>query len=403
MVEFTGERVIPGQVDTDLWNEHLARYYFARRLARGRRVLDLACGTGYGAAILAEAAARVTGVDVAPDAIAYAREHYDAGNLSFAPGDATNLADLPDASFDLIVAFELIEHLDNWRGLLSEARRLLAHGGQLIVSTPNRLYYAESRQQAGPNPFHKHEFTFAEFEAALAEFFPHAALFVQNHAAGVVFQPFKPSVSAELKLDSGALEPDSAHFFIAVCAATPQIGGAAFIYLPTTANVLREREHHIARLEQEMTRKNEWLTKSLGEHQELVKLHAHQKDELEEANRWAARLNEQIDETGRYVVRLQDELAAAEAAGSSYETRIAALEADVVDRTRWAQDTEQRLGGELAAAQTELAKCVALLDRAEKSVEERTLWAQRLDAEKQAIRSSRWVRLGRTLGLGPSA
>src|SRR5262249_14649675 len=159
-------------VDTDLWNEHIARYHFARRLARNRRVLDLACGTGYGAAALAEAAARVTGGDVSAEAVAYAREHYDAGNLPVLQANATRLTELADGSFDLITAFELIEHLEDWRGLLSEARRLLAYGGQFIVSTPNKLYYAESRQKAGPNPFHEHEFTFAEFEAAIAEFFP---------------------------------------------------------------------------------------------------------------------------------------------------------------------------------------------------------------------------------------
>ena len=73
MAEFTGERVIPGQVDLDLWNEHYARYLFATRLCRGKRVLDLGCGCGYGSALLAEAAARVTGIDSAPEAIAYAR------------------------------------------------------------------------------------------------------------------------------------------------------------------------------------------------------------------------------------------------------------------------------------------------------------------------------------------
>ncbi len=367
MIEFTGERVIPGQVDTDLWNEHLARYHFARRLARSRRVLDLACGAGYGAATLAEAASQVIGMDVSPDAIAYAREHYDAGNLTFLEGDATRV-DLPDASCDLITAFELIEHLNDWRALLNEARRLLAHGGQFIVSTPNKPYYAESRRQAGPNPFHTHEFTFAGFREALAEVFPHAALFVQNHAAGVVFQPLRASTGADFKLESGQLDPESAHFFVAVCAATPQIGGSAFIYLPASANVLRERELHIARLEAEVRQKTDWLTASQNEHQQLVMLHAGQKEKLEAANRWAAKVNADLAESGRRVTQLQDELAAAQAAAretaAAYEAKVAELDHDLA---------------------------------------ERTLWAQRLDAEKQAIHSSRWLRLGRTLGLGPGA
>lgn len=406
MIEFTGERVIPGQVDTDLWNEHIARYHFARRLARSRRVLDLACGAGYGAALLAEAAASVTGVDISADAVAYASEHYEAGNLNFLAGDATRVS-LPDASFDLITAFELIEHLADWRALLSEARRLLAHGGQFIVSTPNRLYYAESRKQAGPNPFHTHEFTFDEFQAALGEYFPPATLFVQNHAAGVVFQPVRASTGADFKLESGAPDPDSAHFFIAVCAATPQTGGSSFIYLPTSANVLREREVHIARLEAEVAQKTEWLTASQRDHQQLVKLHAEQKEKLEEANRWAAKVNADLEQSGRRVLQLQDELTAAHANGqeiaAAYQAKVSALEAEVAESARWAQDTDDRLSAELEASRADLVKCVALLDTAERTVEERTLWAQRLEAEKQSIQSSRWVRLGRTLGLGPSA
>ena len=406
MIEFTGERVIPGQVDTDLWNEHIARYHFARRLARGRRVLDLACGAGYGAALLAEAASAVTGVDVSADAITYAREHYDAGNLGFLESDATQV-DLPDASFDLITAFELIEHLEDWRGLLGEARRLLAHSGQFIVSTPNKLYYAESRKQAGPNPFHTHEFTFAEFKAALDEYFPHSTFFVQNHAAGVVFQPMRASTGADFKLESGSLEADSAHFFVAVCAATQQTGGSTFIYLPTSANVLREREVHIARLEAEVAQKTAWLTASQTDHQQLVKLHAEQKEKLEESNRWAETVSAELAQSNRLVAQLQEELDAAQGSGrgiaEAYEAKIAELEAELAERALWVRDTEKALTAELAASRADLAKCVALLDAAEKTVEERTHWAQRLEAEKQSIQSSRWVRLGRSLGLGPSA
>src|SRR6516165_12777051 len=81
LFEFTGERLIPGEVDIDLFNEHMARYTFAARLARGKRVLDAGCGAGYGSAALAEIAESVTGVDVAAEAVGYARAHYQALNL----------------------------------------------------------------------------------------------------------------------------------------------------------------------------------------------------------------------------------------------------------------------------------------------------------------------------------
>ena len=80
MTEFTGERVIPGAVDEDLWNEHFARYAFAARLARRKRVLDAGCGSGYGSAELARSARMVVGADVAREAVDYARGHYPLAN-----------------------------------------------------------------------------------------------------------------------------------------------------------------------------------------------------------------------------------------------------------------------------------------------------------------------------------
>ena len=97
MVEFTGERIIPGQVDDDLMNEHLARYAFAVRLARGKRVLDVGCGAGYGSAELARAALSVTGADVAPEALEFAREHFALPNLRFEQASAAALPH-PDAA-----------------------------------------------------------------------------------------------------------------------------------------------------------------------------------------------------------------------------------------------------------------------------------------------------------------
>src|SRR5690349_21076814 len=173
----------------------MARYTFAARLARGKRVLDAGCGAGYGAAALAETADSVAGVDVAEEAIEFARAHYQAGNLRF---EQASILQLPfeDASFDLMVAFEVIEHLEDWRGFLAEAGRVLAPAGQLIVSTPNKLYYTESRGEHGANPFHVHEFEFAEFVEALKTVFPHVSMFLENHVEGVAFQPHETGQTA---------------------------------------------------------------------------------------------------------------------------------------------------------------------------------------------------------------
>src|SRR2546429_1303578 len=91
LAEFTGERVIPGQVDADLLNEHMARYAFAARLSRRKQVLDAGCGAGYGSAELARAAAGVLGIDKSAEAVSFARAEYPAPNLRFEEADCLTL------------------------------------------------------------------------------------------------------------------------------------------------------------------------------------------------------------------------------------------------------------------------------------------------------------------------
>src|SRR5450759_3212865 len=235
--EFTGERLIPGEVDIDLLNEHMARYHFAVRLARAKRVLDAGCGAGYGSAELADVAESVTAIDIAPAAVEYARAHYALPNLAFEQASCTQLP-YAGGVFDLVVAFDVIEHLENWRDFLQEARRVLAPAGQLIVSTPNRLYYTESRGTEGANPFHVHEFDFDEFTRELKQFFPYVTMFLENHIEGVTFQPFQPiepGHTVETRVDATEPAPDASHFFLAVCAYRPQIGNPIFVYVPRVA------------------------------------------------------------------------------------------------------------------------------------------------------------------------
>ena len=220
MIEFTGERVIPGQVDPDLWTEHVSRYAFAARWASGARVLDLGCGAGYGTAELAGRARSATGIDLAPEAIDHASSAYPRANISFVPASATAVP-FRDGTFDLITAFEVIEHLHNWRELLSESRRLLHPNGVFLVSTPNKEYYNDSRGASGPNPFHTHEFEFDEFRGVLAEFFPHCTVLLQNHVEAFAF--YQPSGSSPLegRMDGVRGTPQEAHFFLAVCSLEP--------------------------------------------------------------------------------------------------------------------------------------------------------------------------------------
>jgi SAM-dependent methyltransferase len=149
--------------------EHRARYHWASSVARGRRVLDAGCGMAYGSALLAAAGASdVTGVDWAEEVLDDARRAMPAG-VELVAGDVTDLG-FDDGAFDLIVSFEVIEHLDQPDLALDEFRRLLAPGGLLVVSSPNRDVYTPG------NPHHVHEYTPAELHAAIAGRFAHVAM-----------------------------------------------------------------------------------------------------------------------------------------------------------------------------------------------------------------------------------
>jgi SAM-dependent methyltransferase len=402
LIEFTGERLVPGEVDQDLLNEHLARYAFAARLARGKRVLDIACGVGYGSAELARLAESVVGVDISAEAVEAARSSYSLPNLSFETAPAQHLP-FEDGRFDLIVAYEMIEHLEDWPNLLLEARRLLSPGGQFLVSTPNKAFYAESRRLDGPNPYHVHEFEYDEFRAALTEQFPSVTMFLQNHVSTIGFQPLAPNsaVVAELAPASAAPSPQTANFFLAVCAMRPQTGTPFYLYLPSSANLLRERERHIIKLEGELVRKDEWLDELKLRHAGLQAEHEQQSADLAQKAAWALNVQQEMDDVRRRIVQLQAELEEqnrqSAAVVAEYEKKIASLEVELLQRTERVQAVER-----------ELVKCVELLHTAEKTVEERTHWAQDLDARLErteaklhAAQGSRWVKFGRKLGLGP--
>ncbi len=391
--EFTGERVIPGQVNDDLWSEHVARYAFAARLAAGRRVLDAGCGTGYGTAELAAHAQAAVGIDIAPEAVAYAAAAFPLPNARFAAASCSALP-FPDRSFDLVTAFEVIEHLGDYRALVAEAARVLAPGGCFVVSTPNRAYYSETRSEAGPNPFHAHEFDAAEFHSVLAERFAHVSLMLQNRSEAFVFHPAHSFRPAEATIASGAGQAVDAHFFVALCSHEPQPEYHSFVYVPRAANMLREREQYVRALENQRDEARRQRDSAMREIDR-------QKVELEEHNRWASSLNDELAEARRLLENEQREAAATAAA---YARLVEQLEAENVSKTEWAQDAEARLKRQIE----ELVHCMGLLDRAEATVIERTEWAQseaagreRLQAMLEAVRASRWVRLGRKVGVGP--
>jgi chromosome segregation ATPase len=186
----------------------------------------------------------------------------------------------------------------------------------------------------------------------------------------------------------------------------------SFVYVPRAANLLREREQHIALLEGELEQNKSWLQEAQRDHQQLLELHAGQKAQLEEHNRWGLQLEKDWKAALERIAAVQGELKieqdAARRVVAQYEAKIQDLEAENHAKTQWALETEQRLSAELAEKTTELAAAVDALHSTEQTLDERTHWAQslqedidRLSAILSFVRSSRWVKLGRTLGVGP--
>ncbi len=167
------ERMDPTTAHPASFWEHVYRYRFASQYVRDKRVLDLACGEGYGTAALKRAGPRsVLGIDLSSSICARARKRYCE---VFCAGDAHAIP-IADGSIDVIVSFETIEHIGNPDAFLSECARVLAPKGVLIVSTPNKTVHAESSE---PNPFHRSEMDESEFLSLLESRFRHTERYAQ--------------------------------------------------------------------------------------------------------------------------------------------------------------------------------------------------------------------------------
>ena len=207
--------------------EHQLRYNFAKGFVKNKVVIDLGCGVGYGTFALANGRARkVYGIDINSDAIEYAKAHYSDKKITYNVRNALNTK-LPPSMADIVIAFEVIEHVKNPKKILQEAARLLRPNGIVIISTPN------SKASVGQNPYHIKEFTFKELTKALS-IFKTLHFYGQHKTSKAIFKIYKtianrvriPFVHQLLRFrpwESPAIEPmqsSSNHtylYFIVVC------------------------------------------------------------------------------------------------------------------------------------------------------------------------------------------
>jgi len=319
---FTGERFIPHQTDPFLALEHYHRYFFASRFAQGKRILDIGCGEGYGSAFLSQSADAVVGIDRDEAIIDHARKKYSSiPNLTFKVG---NCQDAPNdtGSFDMVVSFELLEHLDldDQVRFLNSVRQRLGPDGLFIVSSPEKNEYAATYPVK--NEFHKHELTVLELKAFLDSFFAHVHLCAQRvlsfssiwqledwQHASFRFHPRKDLLS-DIPCDESFSAP---LYLIALCSNTP-----------LHENVSNESNSFYLDISNSDQTKDfqRWALQLNLEAQRNRELIQNLQKQLEERTTWALNLDNRI--------KAQDDL-------------IATLQKDLQERTTWALNLDNRI------------------------------------------------------------
>ncbi|MEZ0449571.1 class I SAM-dependent methyltransferase [Cellulomonas sp. ICMP 17802] len=218
-IDNDGERMVPEFHRPSLmYSEHVNRYLAATEVVRGKRVLDIASGSGYGSQLLAGSAASVIGVDVSADAVAYASTEHSRSNLEFRVGDAERIP-VDDASVDVVVTFETIEHVADYERFVAEIDRVLAPGGVALVSTPNDLEFIEG------NHFHLHEFVYDELMELVSRHFSFVRPYFQATWKAVAIgtqEAFSTEGPVDMQVTNLApLERDQYLYFYLVCAREP--------------------------------------------------------------------------------------------------------------------------------------------------------------------------------------
>ena len=178
-LSLTGERTLPDVPAENYWyRRHLVVYRWIAERCKGLDVVDLACGEGYGAAVLAERAARVTGVDANPEAHEHARLKYTRPGIRF----VRDLIETWSEPCDAVVFLQTIEHVQNPTEILDHVRSMLRPGGVAYVSTPNVLTLAPEGAEKSGNPWHVKEYRAEEFRALCEQSFERVDMLGLFHA-----------------------------------------------------------------------------------------------------------------------------------------------------------------------------------------------------------------------------
>jgi SAM-dependent methyltransferase len=178
-LHLTGERTLPDVPEENYWyRRHLVVYEWIAERVHGRRVVDLACGEGYGSAVLGRTAASVVGVDANPEAFEHARLKYTSGSVRF----ERDMIETWGGDVDCVVFLQTIEHVQDPDAVLARLRDLIGPEGVAYVSTPNVLTLAPKGAERSGNPWHVREYTPGEYRALCARHFGRVDLLGLFHA-----------------------------------------------------------------------------------------------------------------------------------------------------------------------------------------------------------------------------
>lgn len=375
-MNYTGERFLPDECQGEISIEHYQRYQFAGCLARGKTILDAACGEGYGSSLLAREASAVVGLDIDPAVIENARQKYRQPGLSFLTG---SIASLPfeDNSFDMAVSFETIEHVDipTQEAFLTEIKRVLKPEGMLVMSTPNRAVYTDL--VSGTNHFHIREFYVREYEEFLGKAFKKIRIFGQFPDLGYFITE---EGSREAVLHEGK-PPEQCRYLIALCSeAEPDIcidasrltrfDDSMYYSLNTAVHRLEstvlktraeaesfqarqeqsiaELKNLAASLEQDIVNQKQYaqhLERDLAGQREYI---PHLEQDIQTQKDYICHLEQDLNTQKEYICHLEQDIKTQkeyilrlEQDGAEYRSYIAHLEKDLSDQKQYTAHLEQ--------------------------------------------------------------
>jgi GT2 family glycosyltransferase/SAM-dependent methyltransferase/glycosyltransferase involved in cell wall biosynthesis len=375
VLEFTGERYVPSE-DGPIKYEHLHRYGLSLALAKGKSVLDLACGEGYGTALLAQVAELAIGVDIDAPTISHARQNYYYQNLKFLVGSCESIP-LPDQSVELVTSFETIEHHDKHEEMMQEIKRVLKPGGLLVISSPNRSVYSDEANFV--NEFHVKELYYDELMELLGRHFQYVHCHGQRLATGSFVYPLTGESGDSFQAYTGdpalikravcALAAPA--YFLVVCSTAPlpelQLDS---VYLDNKDDLFRnleaERLNHIRQLQTQIESLNENIAAERTTHQHQLAAFAaeHVKQAELEWGRVRAVELEQQAEQAKELNRSREQLAIYEAQCRELTQSLRAVETQL----RLREEAEAEHIRELGQRDEQLSVCLTQMDQLSQSL-----------------------------------